>query len=90
MRLAKALEIMRYGHAHRYRVSYDYREGGIITSSCFPDHTRSPEVESPLSTYEEAVRLATAFALAAPSCYVNICVVSEDFKRVTEVLRPYQ
>ena len=89
MKLAKALEIIKSGHDHRYRVGYDFRNGKFITSSCFPDHTRSPEIELGLSTFEEAVILATQFALAAPSAYVNICVVDESFKSVTPKLREY-
>ena len=89
MKLARALEIIKSGHARRYRVSYDFREGKFITSSCFPDHTRSSEIEPSLSTFEEAVILATQFALAAPSAYVNICVVDESFKPVTQKLREY-
>lgn len=89
MKLAKALEIIKNGRAQRYRVSYDYREGRVITSSCFPDHTRSPEVELGLSTLEEAVILASKFALVAPPEYENIYVVDESFMPVTQKLREY-
>ena len=89
MKLAKAMEIIRRGHAHRYRVSYDYRDGSMIVSSCFPDHTRNPEVEPALASFEQAVDLAAGFALAAPEEYVNICVVDETFYPVSAKLRVY-
>ena len=89
MKLASTLEIIKNGHAHRYRVSYDYRDGKFIISSCFPDHTRSPEIEPGLSTFEEAIILAAQFALAAPPEFVNICVVDRNFEPVTPKLREY-
>ena len=89
MKLAKAREIIKNGNCHRYRVSYDFCEGGFVTSSCFPDHTRSPEIEPGLSTFEEAIILAAQFALAAPPEFVNICVVDRNFEPVTPKLREY-
>lgn len=91
MRLAEVLEIIRYQPPGPFRISYEFTDGQILTTSCFPSNSVRPQ-EPGLQSLQYAWELAERFASSAPDGYRNITVVGRDFRPVNPALwlRPCQ
>lgn len=68
MKLSEA-EALMVG-AGGYRVSFEKREDGMLTSDYFPARD-----EAPIRSIHEALALAQRFAGVDPSIYVNVYVI---------------
>jgi hypothetical protein len=72
VRIAEAERIIREDERHKYRVSFEVRERGMLRGDYFPEAG-----ESPFDNLGEAQKVADAFAATDPEKkrFVNIRVI---------------
>jgi len=83
MKFQEALDIIEIKEKG-FMVSFEKREGGILSSDHFPDKLAGEEL---IPTLDEAWELAERFAKATDDTYVNIYVVDKNFAPVVNYER---